>query len=209
MAFEVSKLDSNVLDLLADMSFVDLLLDAFPGIIFITDEKGAVLAHSAGRVARQRMAGTESCILLGQEIISCVETHPHTGENDTCGICAAVSEAKKSGQSVRKLCKKKIKAGLKQTEYSLSVTASRIEHHGKIYFYFAIEDLTDLVKLQNLLPICSHCKKVRDSENYWQQVDSYLRENYDMLVSHAICDDCLEELYPDDDDESCATLSDS
>jgi hypothetical protein len=44
--------------------------------------------------------------------------------------------------------------------------------------------------LQGILPICSHCKKVRDDQNYWQQVESYISAHSGTRFSHSICPDC-------------------
>jgi PAS domain S-box-containing protein len=61
-----------------------------------------------------------------------------------------------------------------------------------------IEDLQqalDRVKvLSGLIPICSHCKSVRDDRGYWQQVDAFMREHSDAKLSHAICPDCAQKL---------------
>jgi len=61
-----------------------------------------------------------------------------------------------------------------------------------------IEDLQqalDRVKvLSGLIPICSHCKSVRDDRGYWQQVDAFMREHSDVKLSHAICPDCAQKL---------------
>ncbi|TFB11888.1 hypothetical protein E3V33_06035 [Candidatus Marinimicrobia bacterium MT.SAG.4] len=51
--------------------------------------------------------------------------------------------------------------------------------------------------LSHLLPICANCKKIRDDEGNWNQVDEYLRDHSESLISHGICPDCIEELYPD------------
>jgi DNA-binding response OmpR family regulator len=64
--------------------------------------------------------------------------------------------------------------------------------------------LSQVKRLQGLLPMCCYCKKVRDDRSYWQQVETYLLEHSELLVSHAICPDCLnrqlkifnEELMP-------------
>ena len=48
--------------------------------------------------------------------------------------------------------------------------------------------------LQGLLPICSYCKKVRDDENYWQQVEAYIETRADVAFSHSICPDCFENV---------------
>ncbi len=63
-----------------------------------------------------------------------------------------------------------------------------------------IEDLQhalDRVKvLSGLIPICSHCKAVRDDKGYWQQVDAFMREHSDAKLSHAICPECAQKLMP-------------
>ena len=51
----------------------------------------------------------------------------------------------------------------------------------------------DTVKtLTGLLPICANCKKIRNEEDYWQQVEEYT----DASFTHGICPDCMDELYP-------------
>jgi sigma-B regulation protein RsbU (phosphoserine phosphatase) len=56
------------------------------------------------------------------------------------------------------------------------------------------EALTRVKQLQGLLPICSYCKKIRDDQNYWQQVESYISEHSEAQFSHSICPDCYERL---------------
>ena len=51
--------------------------------------------------------------------------------------------------------------------------------------------------LNRLLPICACCKKIRNDQGYWQQVEDYLRENAEILFSHSICPECSEKLYPE------------
>jgi CheY-like chemotaxis protein len=54
-----------------------------------------------------------------------------------------------------------------------------------------LEDALSRVKrLQGLLPICSYCKKIRDDQNYWQQVDAYITEHTEAAFSHGICPEC-------------------
>jgi CheY-like chemotaxis protein len=48
--------------------------------------------------------------------------------------------------------------------------------------------------LQGLLPICSYCKKVRDDQNYWQQVEGYIEDHADVSFSHGICPDCYTNI---------------
>jgi DNA-binding response OmpR family regulator len=52
--------------------------------------------------------------------------------------------------------------------------------------------LAQVKQLQGILPICSYCRLVRDDQNYWQQVDSYISEHSEVKFSHGICPDCYE-----------------
>jgi len=56
-----------------------------------------------------------------------------------------------------------------------------------------LEDALARVKqLSGLLPICAYCKKIRDDQHYWQQVEIYVTEHTDVQFSHGICPDCYE-----------------
>ena len=55
------------------------------------------------------------------------------------------------------------------------------------------EALSRVKQLQGLLPICSYCKKIRDDQNYWHQVESYVGKHTDARFSHGICPDCTEK----------------
>ncbi len=52
---------------------------------------------------------------------------------------------------------------------------------------------TQIRELKSLLPICSYCKAVRDDENYWQQIESYIHTQTGTDFSHGICPRCFEE----------------
>lgn len=56
------------------------------------------------------------------------------------------------------------------------------------------EALSQVKQLQGLLSICSYCKKIRDEQNFWQRVDSYLAEHSELLFSHGICPDCYRDV---------------
>jgi len=57
--------------------------------------------------------------------------------------------------------------------------------------------LSQVKKLSGLLPICSHCKKIRDDQGYWNQIEQYIDERSEAQFSHGLCPDCMRELYPD------------
>lgn len=54
------------------------------------------------------------------------------------------------------------------------------------------EALAQVKQLQGLLPICSYCKKIRDDQNYWRQVEDYIAAHSEVRFSHGICPGCWE-----------------
>jgi tetratricopeptide (TPR) repeat protein len=55
--------------------------------------------------------------------------------------------------------------------------------------------LSDVRTLTGLIPICAHCKKVRDDQGYWEAVETYVGSRSDATFSHSICSACGPELY--------------
>jgi phosphoserine phosphatase RsbU/P len=54
--------------------------------------------------------------------------------------------------------------------------------------------LSNVKRLQGLLPICSYCKKIRDGANYWHRVEQYIEERTDAEFTHGVCPDCFQEV---------------
>ena len=50
--------------------------------------------------------------------------------------------------------------------------------------------------LRGLLPICASCKKIRDDNGYWTQVEAYVRAHSEAEFTHSLCPDCTDQLYP-------------
>lgn len=59
------------------------------------------------------------------------------------------------------------------------------------------EALANIKTLKGLLPICANCKKIRDDQGYWNQLESYIEKHSDASFSHGLCPDCMEALYGD------------
>jgi DNA-binding response OmpR family regulator len=55
------------------------------------------------------------------------------------------------------------------------------------------EALSKVKQLQGLLPMCSYCKRIRDDQNYWQQVESYITVHSGVQFSHGYCPECFEK----------------
>ncbi len=61
-----------------------------------------------------------------------------------------------------------------------------------------LKDALDHVKtLKGLLPICMHCKKIRDDKGYWDRLEDYITDRTEAEFSHGLCPDCQAKYYPD------------
>ena len=58
------------------------------------------------------------------------------------------------------------------------------------------EALSKIQVLSGLLPICASCKKIRDDQGFWHQVEQYIAKHSDAIFSHGICPECAKKLYP-------------
>ena len=63
------------------------------------------------------------------------------------------------------------------------------------------EALAEVRTLREFLPICSYCKKVRDDQNYWSQIESYISEHTSTKFSHGICPECYKKTVEPELDE--------
>lgn len=101
------------------------------------------------------------------------------------------------------------------TDFSVEVTGVLMELGGHKYILSVDRDITErknaeqekemlishlkaaldgIKQLRGLLPICSWCKKVRDDQGYWKQVEKYVEENSEATFTHGICPDCMAEV---------------
>jgi hypothetical protein len=57
--------------------------------------------------------------------------------------------------------------------------------------------LANVNQLSGLLPICASCKKIRDDQGYWTQLEAYIKDHSEADFTHSICPDCTQKFYAD------------
>ncbi|WP_028579961.1 response regulator [Desulfogranum japonicum] len=57
--------------------------------------------------------------------------------------------------------------------------------------------LREIKVLQGFLPICSHCKQIRDDQGYWNNLEAYISRHSEARFTHTLCPQCADKLYPE------------
>ncbi|HOA08241.1 MAG TPA: hypothetical protein PLE16_00310 [Spirochaetota bacterium] len=87
----------------------------------------------------------------------------------------------------------KIKDALNQKNQELVASKTNLEENLK-----RLEEASRNIKiLSGLIPICASCKKIRDDDGYWYQIEQYINEHSDAVFSHGLCPACAKKMYPD------------
>lgn len=90
--------------------------------------------------------------------------------------------------------------------FILCVMASIVTFVGLIIFNMQrverefLDTEKEVISLKGIIPICMHCKGIRDDKGYWNQLEKFVSENSNVKFSHGICDKCLKKHYPDIDE---------
>ena len=108
------------------------------------------------------------CLTLGNEIIDV----PHYVFND-----APTSYSQRSGEITIEL------------SIFFTIMVMQIALFSKLYKRIRV--------LEGFIPICASCKKIRNAEDQWEQMEKYITQHSLAQFSHSICPDCARQLYPD------------
>ena len=141
------------------------------------------------------MPGLDGLEVVRRVRVKRAERAPHVILLTTRGSKADVAEALKAGADDH-LTK----------PYDLGELRARIEV-GRRMLTMRDEITAQVVKLQDalaqvttlrgLLPICAHCKSIRDDKGYWQQVETYVAQHAGCEFTHGVCPSCMAREYPE------------
>lgn len=173
------------------------LLDAIPGFAFLMDDNVNILGYNAA--AQNLMRGSRRQILRrrGGDVLHCVHSHDAPGgcgRGPRCKRCLlrkSVNRAVGGAQCVRKRVRMQLEDGRrKPRELYILVSAAPLTRQGKKQALVILEDVADLIRLRNLMPICTSCKRVRVAHKVWKDVGSFLKRDLQALLDHSCCPDC-------------------
>ena len=67
---------------------------------------------------------------------------------------------------------------------------------GTLIIYYTNKLFRRMKYLEGILPVCASCKKIRDDQGQWHQIESFIRDRSEAEFSHSICPECAKKLYP-------------
>jgi hypothetical protein len=105
-----------------------------------------------------------------------------------------VEEAVDAGKITRRKTCLRLVRGNQIREVHFLVTASPMNYRGARRALLVLEDISELVVLQGLLPICAWCRRIRNTDSYWESLEHYLQTHVDVAFTHSICEDCYSEV---------------
>jgi PAS domain-containing protein len=157
------------------------LFDAVPALALAVDEDVRILEYNA---AVATLLGSDRKTIIrhrGGEALQCLHSDDvpdGCGRGPFCQKCIirnSVKEAFRGNAVVWRRAKLKLVRDGENVELYALITASPFTYDGHQLALLIIEDINEIVELQRIVPICMSCKKVRNDDQYWTNVEAYFK----------------------------------
>lgn len=173
-------------------------------ILLIEDDPVGRLAMAAslkalGHTVQTATDGIQALMSFGQEPAQVVISDWHMPLLDGLGVCAEIR--RQSRQYVYFILITSAVASDENHDAALAggvddfLTKPVAPRDLKMRLHVAERILRfteQMHQLEDFLPICSYCKKIRDDRNYWQQIEGYIKQRTGTSFSHGVCPECYE-----------------
>jgi PAS domain-containing protein len=181
--------------------FLTNTFNTIPFPILVVDDDIRILFCNS---AALKLLGSEEVLQQrGGEVLNCIHSADkeqgcgHGPQCKTCVLRNSVNEASHGGKVYRKKTIMHRTINGRVTDAPFLVTTSPFTYEKQSLTLLMLEDIHELMELGSLLPICTHCKKIRTNSDEWQQIEGYIKEHIvDVDFTHGLCPDCMTELYP-------------
>ena len=179
------------------------IFEAIPIPVFVVDDDVRILDLNGAAV---QFCGQERDAVYrhrGGHVLHCLrslDVPEGCGRGPACKSCVIRNSVKHSlhGHTVsRRRMIMRVVQGLGSKEMQILVTACPMPQGNEGRTLLMMEDITSLSTLKSLIPICMKCKSVREDEEYWQTLESYVHEHMGVDFSHGLCPKCVHDFYPE------------
>jgi PAS domain-containing protein len=172
------------------------IFDAIPALTMAVDEDVCILEYNAavaGLLGKDRETIIRTRCGHALDCLHSYDTPDGCGRAPFCENCIvrnSVNEAFRGNAVVRRRARLELVREGNTAELYALITASPFMYEGNQLALLIIEDITDMVELQRIVPICMTCKKVRNDDQYWTDVEAYFKRCLDLDFSHSYCPEC-------------------
>ena len=167
----------------SDKDLLRTLFDAVPSFVFVVDEDMRIIEYNAA--AGELLKNRKNTVLrhrFGNELF-CLHSQDNPGgcgRGADCKHCIIRNTAKEAfagNRIVRRPANMVLLSGEERRQLYTLITVSPFSHEEIPLALLIVEDISEIVALQRLIPICAMCKKVRDDRNYWMAVEAYFKHH--------------------------------
>lgn len=172
------------------------ILEAVPFPIFVMDVDLCIM--EANRAARDLSDMAYILRRLCGEVLHCVHERrsgERCGKTEFCSECAirnAVGRAWSENRVVHVRQEMLVQRGEETREVFFKITAAPFDRDRRLLLLI-LEDVSEVMDLRRIVPICAGCKKVRNDRQFWEQVESYFTRYANVDFSHGLCPECAEK----------------
>jgi hypothetical protein len=175
--------------------------DPVPAIVLVVDEDLRVIKLNDAARGYLGPDQAQALVQRSGEAFQCIqrpETGAGCGHGQFCRLCPireAATLAHKEQRVIRRRTRAEIGLNRHRREVDLLVTATPIPAEGAPRMLLVLEDISALVKLLKPVPVCAGCKRVRNEDSYWDQMEVHFRQHLDLDLSHGLCSECQAQFF--------------
>lgn len=173
------------------------VFDTIPLATFVVDNDVRIQDYNT---AAAELLGPEPELAIrrrGGDALHCIHSEAHgCGQNEPCKDCVIRNSVKRAiagGVTHREIHKAELRTRTGTVSIDLLISASPLPGGESPGVVLILEDVSELLTLRGLLPICARCKKVRDDGQYWHNIETYLHTHLNLNLTHGLCPDCIEK----------------
>jgi len=177
------------------------ILDAIPSPVFVVDNDVRIIEFNEAAAPLLGQNPTIALNLRSGDALHCLHASEQgCGRGPDCGDCVIRNSVAHTfgGRKVsRRTTRMDLVRDSVTREIYVLVTTSPFVYQDKHYALLILEDISELMDLRKVIPMCASCKRIRDDQEYWDHVENYFKRQLDLDFTHGICPDCVKKLYPD------------
>ncbi len=187
----------------ADSGFLKNLFDAIPSPVFVVDSDMRIIYFNAAASGILHETSAQILMKKGGDALDCVNARKSPegcGRSEACKDCVlrnAVYEAIGGDRVFRRKTRMNVQAENGVNEVHFLITTSPFRYENADYALLILEDISELMQLKSMIPICAWCKKIRNDDDYWQSVEEYFSTQVDVDFTHGMCEECYTKEYGD------------